>query len=139
MFKKYLLVFFATALISCTFSGNADANDPEKHQEEVYGSWQITAASLTQMERKAEEQIIKSVILKKDSTAVISYVDAAKADLNAKWTWKKEKSVGNENFGFSVATDVYIYINNMPVLGLMLHNANGKLSLKAGDYTFEKK
>ncbi len=113
-------------LTSCGFSNSSDKANIKR--QDVLGSWTITAESKEKQDKNNSTGLtIKSFQLNSDSTAIVTYANSVETQRSGKWRWKAEKKLGNDSFGFSVNTDVVIYVNSRLALGLLLNKTDGKI------------
>ena len=124
--NSILAVVTILILTSCGFSNSSDKANINR--QDVLGSWTITAESKEKQDKNNSTGLtIKSFQLNSDSTATVTYANSAETQRSGKWRWKAEKKLGNDSFGFSVNTDVVIYVNSRLALGLLLNKTDGKI------------
>ncbi len=129
-----LSILFLTSCLISSSSDNLDLN-----RKDVLGSWKISKESSKKINKeKTATERITYFQLNSDSTVTVSFGDSTEKKMTGTWVWKAEKRLGNDNFGFSLKTDVVIYVNNLFTLGLKLSKIDGKINLTAADYSFEK-
>ncbi|WP_200975233.1 hypothetical protein [Echinicola sp. 20G] len=110
---KYVAVILFACLIA--FWNNledADANENVDYgdtsaikREELIGFWTLGEEQAIEENGQDTASVITAFELKSDSTTVVYWGDH---QVEGKWRWKAEKSIGNNNFGFSFNSDIVL-------------------------------
>lgn len=133
-----LLVSVTILLIALSACTTTSSNKVDWEREDVIGSWKISEASYKAIKRvKSKSKIVTLFELNLDSTAVFYYGEDHETKKEAKWHWQSEKKLAYDEFGVSLEHDIIIKSKKMG-MGMLLENNDGKITLNARDFSFEK-
>lgn len=116
-------------------------------RDRVIGSWDLAeklSQNIKNAEFKSENEKILGFTLNADSSAAIILNNSSEnLEKSGTWTWKEEKNIGNNNFGFSLKQDLIITFeetkNNRYILALQPSEIQGKLLLASGSKSVYEK
>ena len=107
-------------------------------REAFIGTWKITEASYNTLHKVRPSKRITTLIeLHEDSTAVFYYGENHEKSTVANWSCQGIDKLAYDEFGVSKQHDIIISSKKWG-FGMLLENSDGKMTLNAREYSFEK-
>ena len=141
--KLINIILFSLAVLmftSCIMDSDTDKTDiAPLVRADMIGCWRTTIESIREvLKEKPANEIITSFRTYSDSTVVIYYQVAMNQEIvEGTWKWEGAKKSGNGILSDNTSNSIVIMSPGFD-LAMMPVNTNGKLTLTANNYLFEK-